>query len=346
MVRIGVICPSEIAYKRFLPALKKHKEIEYVGVACATKEEWFGEKIVGNEVYEPIKKSEYEKASKFVSEYGGKIFDGYENMITSGEIDAIYLPLPPALHYKWAKVALKNNLHVFVEKPSTTSFSDTSALVDLAKEHKKALHENYMFMFHSQIKAINDVIKSGEIGDLRLCRMDFGFPNRGRKDFRYNKALGGGALLDCGGYTFKYANAFLGGNAKIGCAISNFTSDYDVDVYGSATLFNENNEVVQVAFGMDNDYRCNIDVWGSIGTLKSSRVFTAPVGYKSSIEISKNGAKTILELNDDDSFYKSIQKFCDCIQNAEVRANDYQEMLVQEKLVNDFAKLSGLISRG
>ena len=41
MIRIGIICPSEIAYRRFLPALKENTEFSYVGVAVATKEEWF-----------------------------------------------------------------------------------------------------------------------------------------------------------------------------------------------------------------------------------------------------------------------------------------------------------------
>ena len=42
-VKIGIICPSEIAFRRFLPALQNIEEYEYVGVAVANAKEWAGE---------------------------------------------------------------------------------------------------------------------------------------------------------------------------------------------------------------------------------------------------------------------------------------------------------------
>ena len=44
MIRIGIICPSEIAFRRFMPALKKAEgEIEFAGIGYASPEEWFGD---------------------------------------------------------------------------------------------------------------------------------------------------------------------------------------------------------------------------------------------------------------------------------------------------------------
>ena len=118
MIRIGIICPSEIAFRRFLPALDKSGDFEYVGVAYANKSEWFGEDAdnVSDNDYDIVKQQEYEKASRFKESYGGKIFEGYKNMLCSGEIDAVYIPLPPALHYKWAKQALEKGIHTEVEE--------------------------------------------------------------------------------------------------------------------------------------------------------------------------------------------------------------------------------------
>lgn len=42
-IRIGIICPSEIAFRRFLPSLEKEENFTYVGVAIASKEEWDGD---------------------------------------------------------------------------------------------------------------------------------------------------------------------------------------------------------------------------------------------------------------------------------------------------------------
>lgn len=169
-IRIGVICPSEIAFRRFLPSLQLAEGFEFAGVAIASREEFVG-------ATEEILAKGKEKAQTFVDNYGGKIFDGYGTMISSDEIDAVYLPLPPALHFKWAEKALLNNKHVFVEKPSTTCLADTQRLVVFAKERGLALHEDYMFVFHNQLEAINDIVRSGEIGDVRLYRITFGFPD-------------------------------------------------------------------------------------------------------------------------------------------------------------------------
>lgn len=338
MIRIGIICPSEIAFRRFMPALEKSSEFEYAGIAYANKEEWFGESAgsVSDKEFAKIKEQEADKAENFRKTYGGNVYDGYENLIQSGRIDAVYIPLPPALHFKWAKCALNNGLHAFLEKPSTTSLKDTTELVELARKKNLALHENYMFIFHSQLQEINDVVKSGAIGEVRLFRIDFGFPERKQSDFRYNKKLGGGALLDCGGYTLKYADYLLGGRSELVCANSLYSDKYEVDIAGSATLKNDNGQVVQVAFGMDNDYRCNIDIWGSEGTLRSGRILTAPEGYEPEYVISKNGKTEVFKLAADDTFLKSINKFYGCIKEESQRESNYESMLHQQKLVDSF----------
>ena len=345
MIKLGIICPSEIAFRRFMPALLKHNDVDYVGIAIASKEEWFGSIDAADSLFYPIRESEIEKAENFKNTYGGKIFESYSMMLKSKEIDAVYIPLPPALHYKWAKLALRNNLHVYLEKPSTNCFKDTKELIKLAQSKKIALHENYMFIFHSQIEKLSCVINNGELGDIRLVRIDFGFPDRGKSDFRYNRALGGGALLDCGGYTFKYADYILGGDAKIVCADIGYKNGYSVEIYGCATLRNHKGQVVQTSFGMDNDYRCSIDVWGSLGSLRSNRVLTPPANYEMTYEISKNGVIQQFKLPADDAFFKSIDKFKECIKNDETRKENYRQILKQELLVEQFAKLSGLRSK-
>ena len=143
MMRIGIICPSEIAFRRFLPALKEAGCFEYAGVAIASKEEFVG-------ATDEILAKERAKAQTFVDTYGGKIYEGYKTLIESDDVDAIYLPLPPGLHYKWAKAALDAGKHTLVEKPCTIALSNTEDLLKEAGEKGLAVHENYMFAFHNQ----------------------------------------------------------------------------------------------------------------------------------------------------------------------------------------------------
>ena len=96
-MKIGIICPSEIALRRFMPALQQCNEFEFAGLGVFTKEERFGDKSIDDESFNALHQKEIEKAQVFIDQYGGKIFDGYETIATSSDIDALYVPLPPAL---------------------------------------------------------------------------------------------------------------------------------------------------------------------------------------------------------------------------------------------------------
>lgn len=342
MIRVGIISPSEIAYRRFLPSLEKvNRDFVFHGVAIAEPNEWLGNATeLCKEKIEQQLQQEREKANIFIDKYGGIIYDSYQSMVLSEDIDAVYIPLPPALHYKWAKLALENGKHVLLEKPSTTSLKDTDKLLAIASANGLALHENYMFMFHNQLDAINRILESGVIGEIRLYRISFGFPRRPCGDFRYNKQLGGGALFDAGGYTIKYASYLLGKGAKLVTANRNYISNFDVDIYGSATMINEKGDVAQLSLGMDNDYRCELEVWGSQGTFITNRVLTAPDGFIPTYTIKKDQNVETYNLPADDAFLKSIEWFKLCIDNEHIRKDNYEILHQQETLLNEFMCLS------
>lgn len=336
MKKIGIICPSEIAERRFLPALKTLKKFHFVGVAIANSSEW-------QDATSDMLSNEFAKAQTICKKFGGKVFESYQNIIDSPDIDAIYLPLPPALHYIWAKKALMAGKHVLIEKPATIKLAETVELIKIAKERELVMHENYMFVYHQQLESITEIVKSGKIGDVRLYRLAFGFPRRLPNDFRYNKELGGGALLDAGGYSLKYASMLLGKSAKLAYAQANYIDDFDVDIFGSAALVNNEGTVVQIAFGMDNSYKCDLEVWGSIGSLFTGRVITAPAGFNPELIIkTANGMETI-NLQADDAFSKSIDCFYQCIHNDKMRLEHYNEIFYQANLVQDFMVKSNMI---
>lgn len=340
-MKLGIICPSEIALRRFMPALQFFSDIEFAGVAICTRDERFDEASnVDEKRQTEIIQLQRKKAQVFIDNYGGTIFEGYNAICTSDRVDMLYVPLPPGLHYKWAKKALAAGKHVMLEKPSTACWKETQKLIQIAQNKGLALHENYMFMYHSQITEIDKIIQSGELGMIRLCRISFGFPMRKVNDFRYIKELGGGALLDAGGYTLKYARHLLGSTARIAYAQLNELAGFEVDMYGSGVLVNTSGMTVQIAFGMDNDYKCELEVWGSKACLKAYRVLTAPSGLKPFIVIKKNSEEEVRTLSADDSFRKSIGHFLRCIENRDVRINNYEAINDQALLVEKFYQMS------
>lgn len=339
-MKIGVLCPSEIAFRRFMPALQKCESFCYAGIGVSSFSERFGEESLPLSEKERIRALEYQKAEGFQKEYGGVIFDSYEGILTS-DVEAVYLPLPPALHFPWAKKALDAGKHVFVEKPATISYEESNALVALAKEKGLALCENYMFVFHKQLEEIQKLVKSGKIGEERLISLKFGFPMRAANDFRYNKKLGGGALIDAGGYAIRYASMLLGDTMKVQSASLSVPKGFEVDLFGSASAVNDEGLSAQISFGMDNDYRCELEIWGSKGTLRSGRVFTAPVGFVPSATISVGKETETVSLSPDDTFLRSIEYFRACVEHPELRAEAYDGILRQASLVDQVRFLAG-----
>lgn len=325
-INIGILGPSSIALNRFISSLNKSVFFNLKGVAVATNDE--REVVVkGNNV------TKSNREQDFKNKYDIQIYDSFESMLNDTTIEAIYIPLPPALHFYWGKRAILNGKHVLLEKPSTTKLQDTLELIKLAKENNVALFENYMFEYHSQVKYIKNLINSKEIGDKRNYKISFTFPKREENDFRYNKDLGGGALLDCGGYTIKLATMLLGKEIEIKQCNLNYLN-YNVDIFGDVVLSNDSNISAHCFFGMDNEYECKLEVCGSKGIIVANRIFTAGADFSPNVKIIKSSKEKSFDLEIDDHFLNSINKFCECIRNIDVRNTEYDDILLQMSLVN------------
>ena len=335
MIRIGVLGTANIAERRMIPAILKNDRFDYAGVAFAVRRE-VGEPFSESE-FAPVYVEKMKKAVRFDSEFGGGFTEGYEELLKRKDVDAVYIPLPPALHFIWAQKALEYGKHVLMEKPFTISEEQTEEIVRLAKEKKLALIENYGFVYHNQMKIIRRILSEGRIGELRLIRTSFGFPRREAGDFRYSKKMGGGALLDCGGYTIKAAAEFLSEQVDVVAASGMSVPEFDVDISGSGMLRDESGLTAQFAYGMDHAYKCELELWGSKGYICAPRIFTAPDGFDAPVHI-QVGNEKYTETASDDQFSRVLDHFADCMEHVEEREKMYQSIVVQEKLVEKVRK--------
>lgn len=315
--KIGIVIlgASEIAFRRFLPALKKDGRFEYVGVAY-------------------YREQDAEFAKQFKETHGGEIFTSFDAAINDSRVEAVYVPQPPALHHKYGKMVLEAGKHLFMEKPFTTSLNDSKELIKLAKTKGLAVIENYMFRFHKQISEFMRIAKSGILGDIDHYETRFSFPLRQKNDFRYVKALGGGALLDCGGYPIYLGNIITDWNGKLVNPKLVYEEGYEVDMHGSGTLLVEGGPSCEVSFGMNDEYCCYAKAFGEKGTLIAPRVISAPADMDVKFTIEwKDGKKEEIEVGIDDSFLKSINYFYSCIENNENREDSFARILRQAESI-------------
>jgi len=87
-------------------------------------------------------------------------------VVGSPDIDAVAVITPVWTHFEFAKAALENGKHVFVEKPFTASTSEASQLVDLADAKKLQIMVDHTFLFTGAVRKIRQLIDEGVLGKL------------------------------------------------------------------------------------------------------------------------------------------------------------------------------------
>ena len=151
------------------------------------------------------------KADEFAAKYNiGKVYDNIDEMFTDDKVDIVYISTPHNTHIEYLRKALTAGKHVLCEKSITLNSAELKEAVDLAKAKKLILAEA-MTIYHMPIyKKLNEIIKSGALGELRLIQMNFGsYKEYNMKNRFFNRSLAGGAMLDIGVYALSFVRWFM-----------------------------------------------------------------------------------------------------------------------------------------
>ncbi len=153
-----------------------------------------------------------DNAKEFAAEMGfEKAYGSYEEMVADPKVDVVYVATPHSHHHEHTLLCLKNKKAVLCEKAFAMNKKEVGEMVACAKENNTFLMEAFWTMFQPSFIKAMEILKSGELGKLKVVRSDFGFNGPFHPDNRlYNIALGGGSLLDIGIYPVFAALTSLG----------------------------------------------------------------------------------------------------------------------------------------
>lgn len=153
-----------------------------------------------------------DNAKEFAAEMGyEKAYGSYEEMVADTKVDVVYVATPHSHHHEHTLLCLKNKKAVLCEKAFAMNKNEVEEMVACAKENNTFLMEAFWTMFQPSFIKAMEILKSGELGKLKVVRSDFGFNGPFHPDNRlYNIALGGGSLLDIGIYPVFAALTSLG----------------------------------------------------------------------------------------------------------------------------------------
>lgn len=133
---------------------------------------------------------------------GVRAYDDLEALLQDPNIDAVYLPMANHEHAEWALRAIRSGKHVLIEKPMALAVSEIEAIEIAANEHQVTVMEGFMYRFHPQHARVEEIIRSGIIGEVRSVRASYSFMMRPARKYRLaqDPAHGGGAMWDIGPY--------------------------------------------------------------------------------------------------------------------------------------------------
>ena len=152
------------------------------------------------------------RAEAFATQHGvTQVYDSYDALIASEEIDLIYNALPIDAHAGLTIAALQAGKHVLCEKPLAMNASEGRAMQAAAETSGKRLIEAFHYRYHPAFQIALDWIADGRIGAVQSIDADFHvtIPDNGT-EIRHRPERGGGAMMDLGCYPLSWTLEVMG----------------------------------------------------------------------------------------------------------------------------------------
>src|SRR2546422_1657167 len=145
-VRWGILSTAKIGTAKVIPAMQRGEWSEVVAIAS---------RDAGN-------------AGRAAASLGiPKAYGSYEELLADPDVEAIYNPLPNHLHVPWSIRAAEAGKHVLCEKPLGLNVAECRSLIDARNRAGVKVGEAFMVRTHPQWLRAREIIRSGEIGDVR-----------------------------------------------------------------------------------------------------------------------------------------------------------------------------------
>ncbi|WP_209125134.1 Gfo/Idh/MocA family protein [Alkalihalobacillus sp. BA299] len=188
VINWGILGDAGIAKKAVIPAIQRATNATVMAIASQ-------------------KGAPQQTADQF---HISKAYPSYHQLLTDPDIDAVYIPLPNALHKEWVIEAARNNKHILCEKPAALTSAEVEEMLAICQKQNVQFMEAFMYQFHPQHERVRQVIEEGEIGVVQQMNSRFTYLlNLSEDNIRLNQKLGGGSLYDVGCYCIHASRSIL-----------------------------------------------------------------------------------------------------------------------------------------
>lgn len=217
-------------------------------------------------------------------------FGSYEELAACDRIDIVYIATPNNLHHPNTLLCLNHGKAVLCEKPFALNANQALEMIALARRKNIFLMDALWTKFLPHYQKMLEMVKSGELGEIKMVRANFGFQANAEPDSRLlNPELGGGSLMDIGIYNVFTALDILGEPDEISVSINATEQGIDEQC---ALVFKYNNGAMAGLFSsISANVETVVEICGTLGRLK----LTAPFYSSTSVlEHEADGKKIVI----------------------------------------------------
>lgn len=188
-----------------------------LSTADIARKNWKAIRNSGNGTVTAVASRDLKKAQQFILEcqtatamdQTPAAFGSYEELLSSPNVDAVYIPLPTGLRKEWVIRAAEAGKHIVCEKPCAPSAQELRSMLDVCRRKGVQFLDGVMFMHSERLAKVRREIASGVIGKVKRISSAFSFPsddNFRATNIRTDSSLEPfGCLGDLGWYCIRLA---------------------------------------------------------------------------------------------------------------------------------------------
>jgi predicted dehydrogenase len=278
-----------------------------------------------------------EKLRELSEKYDVKItasYEDYENVLRSGNIDAVYIALPNHLHREYTVRAAEAGIHVLCEKPMAVTSEECLDMIRACENASVKLMIAYRLHFDkANLKAV-DIVQSGKIGTPKIFNSTFSMQVK-EDNIRLNdETLGGGPVYDIGIYCINAARYLFGSEPEEVVAVSSIIDQkrFDkADEMTTAILRFPNNQLASFVCSFGAADTSNYRVIGTEGDLRVEPAYeyAEPLVHYLTVD----GKTTKKSFKKRDQFAPEIEYFSDCILSNKTPEPGGDEGLIDVRII-------------
>lgn len=313
-IKWGVLGYARIAEKAVIPAILKASNSELYAIASRSTD----------------------KLKECQERFGcSKVYDNYDKLLDDAEVQAVYIPLPNALHKEWTIKAARKGKHVLCEKPIALNTAECMEMIEECEKNNVKLMEAFMYRYTDRTKKVKELLSSGVIGEVKRINSSFSFFLDRENTIKVDPTLGGGSLYDVGCYPINFIGMIMGSTPVSMSA--QYELENGIDVTFSAVLKYENGVICNIQSAFNSFFTNYTEIIGTKGIIQIPDTFQGSAG---NITVITAEGKKDVPVRESERYVLEVEDFANAIMNDRKPMFDLEETVRNMKIIEQLLHMT------